>query len=51
MSRTKKELEAENQQLREVAEDVLDRVASILGYEEDDEEYSNEEYSNDEEED
>ncbi len=42
MSRTKKELEAENRELREVVEDVLDRAAAVLGYEEDDEEDADE---------
>lgn len=43
MSRTKKELEAENRELREVVEDVLDRASSVLGYEEDEDDYPDDE--------
>jgi len=35
---TKRELEQENQELREALEEVYDRIADMLGFEEDDEE-------------
>lgn len=44
MSRTKKELETENRELREVVEEVLDRAAGVLGYEDDE----NDDYPDDE---
>ena len=55
MSRTKKDLEVENAQLREFAEDIFDRVAGYLepdgalpqGEDEDEEEEEEEEYDED----
>lgn len=44
MSRTKKDLETENRELREVVEEVLDRAAGVLGYEDDeDDDYPDDE--------